>query len=98
MLGGEGKVRLHREIGVDQVGFAVEQDVLGRLVDLGDRAEQRQAKLALGFCRIGDAFVDLFKAKGERCADPKTRQKGKDRKSTRLNSSHSCASRMPSSA
>src|SRR3546814_7898831 len=58
MLGGEGKVRLHREIGVDQVGFAVEQDALGRLVDLGDRAEQRQAKLALGFCRIGDAFVD----------------------------------------
>src|SRR3546814_3829480 len=69
MLGGEGKVRLHREIGVDQVGFAVEQDVLGRLVDLGDRAEQRQAKLALGFCRIGDAFVDLFKRSDEHTSE-----------------------------
>src|SRR3546814_6932619 len=55
MLGGEGKVGLYRQIGIDQIGLAVEQDFLWRLVDLGDRAEQRQAK---------------------------------DRKSTRLNSSH----------
>src|SRR3546814_1981498 len=53
MLGGEGKVGLYRQIGIDQIGLAVEQDFLWRLVDLGDRAEQRQAK------QIGRAHVEL---------------------------------------
>src|SRR3546814_16618704 len=77
MLGGEGKVGLYRQIGIDQIGLAVEQDFLWRLVDLGDRAEQRQAKLALGFCRVGDTFVNLLETKGQRRADAEAR----DRKS-----------------
>src|SRR3546814_7940561 len=52
------------------------------------------------------SFADLGVTPGAgfkvtKTAPPPTRSKGvmvKDRKSTRLNSSHSCASRMPSSA
>src|SRR3546814_16452690 len=56
------------------------------LDEIPERLVQRVARLV----RIGD--VALHAAHGER-----TGQRS-DRKSTRLNSSHSCASRMPSSA
>src|SRR3546814_16592123 len=79
MLGGEGKVGLYRQIGIDQIGLAVEQDFLWRLVDLGDRAEQRQAKLALGFCRVGDPFVNLLETKGQRRADAEARARSEER-------------------
>src|SRR3546814_15891805 len=73
MLGGEGKVGLYRQIGIDQIGLAVEQDFLWRLVDLGDRAEQRQATLALAFCRLGDPFLNLLETKAPPRADPAPR-------------------------
>src|SRR3546814_4609823 len=45
------------------------------------------------------ARLDAIKAKHRKIrTDKLDRQIGTDRKSTRLNSSHSCASRMPSSA
>src|SRR3546814_6881299 len=76
---------LHLEAGAGQVGNLVQ-----RLLQ------------ALGLLQRFDAGLGL--GGGERGADGAARElqpgqaRTRDRKSTRLNSSHSCASRMPSSA
>src|SRR3546814_8835262 len=62
--------------------------VLDRRPDLAHHAFTAQAAVLLQVVEVGEACrVGLLLAGGEG-----------DRKSTRLNSSHSCASRMPSSA
>src|SRR3546814_4808894 len=59
---------------------------------------QRRARLVERIEYQRRASEALERRVAERTADPRRAQDDPDRKSTRLNSSHSCASRMPSSA
>src|SRR3546814_4495965 len=74
---------VHREERPDETGTPA-----GRVADPGEPREQRPLQAVAGSVEVLGGLVEVEGVAGDRV----------DRKSTRLNSSHSCASRMPSSA